>query len=108
FQAEDGIRDRTVTGVQTCALPILCRNSPDNCQPPITASRNPCALGAKARPFPNGSSAIQLALNWCVASKSDTARNALGSQELMICPLNPPHCPMRSASELMSMDFENV
>src|SRR5688572_32067767 len=25
FQAEDGIRDLTVTGVQTCALPI-CRN----------------------------------------------------------------------------------
>src|SRR5207248_4114184 len=32
FQAEDGIRDRTVTGVQTCALPIsklggcICRS----------------------------------------------------------------------------------
>src|SRR2546430_17652187 len=27
FQAEDGIRDLTVTGVQTCALPILvCAN----------------------------------------------------------------------------------
>src|SRR5699024_11754722 len=25
FQAEDGIRDRNVTGVQTCALPILSR-----------------------------------------------------------------------------------
>src|SRR5699024_11828233 len=25
FQAEDGIRDRNVTGVQTCALPILDR-----------------------------------------------------------------------------------
>src|SRR5207249_541129 len=25
FQAEDGIRDRNVTGVQTCALPIYCR-----------------------------------------------------------------------------------
>src|SRR5207248_7526782 len=25
FQAEDGIRDRTVTGVQTCALPIWFR-----------------------------------------------------------------------------------
>src|SRR5438046_8234496 len=25
FQAEDGIRDWSVTGVQTCALPILCR-----------------------------------------------------------------------------------
>src|SRR5437868_7746975 len=24
FQAEDGIRDRNVTGVQTCALPIYC------------------------------------------------------------------------------------
>src|SRR6267143_4485822 len=33
FQAEDGIRDGTVTGVQTCALPIFaaswrCRSSP--------------------------------------------------------------------------------
>src|SRR3989475_12686898 len=27
FQAEDGIRDLTVTGVQTCALPISVRNS---------------------------------------------------------------------------------
>src|SRR5207248_8368261 len=27
FQAEDGIRDRTVTGVQTCALPISVFNS---------------------------------------------------------------------------------
>src|SRR6266513_5562121 len=25
FQAEDGIRDRNVTGVQTCALPIYAR-----------------------------------------------------------------------------------
>src|SRR3712207_3401272 len=25
FQAEDGIRDIGVTGVQTCALPLLCR-----------------------------------------------------------------------------------
>src|SRR5438552_10627504 len=25
FQAEDGIRDDLVTGVQTCALPIWCR-----------------------------------------------------------------------------------
>src|SRR2546430_6557188 len=27
FQAEDGIRDLTVTGVQTCALPICCVGS---------------------------------------------------------------------------------
>src|SRR2546430_5507602 len=29
FQAEDGIRDLTVTGVQTCALPICKVTSPD-------------------------------------------------------------------------------
>src|SRR2546427_8297582 len=27
FQAEDGIRDLTVTGVQTCALPILYQDA---------------------------------------------------------------------------------
>src|SRR3989475_8855147 len=32
FQAEDGIRDLTVTGVQTCALPIcLVRYGPGGC-----------------------------------------------------------------------------
>src|SRR2546427_8875755 len=30
FQAEDGIRDLTVTGVQTCALPILSFAHPKN------------------------------------------------------------------------------
>src|SRR5207249_8930234 len=34
FQAEDGIRDRNVTGVQTCALPI-CIAGP---QPPEASS----------------------------------------------------------------------
>src|SRR5690606_39723593 len=28
FQAEDGIRDFHVTGVQTCALPIFAKNPP--------------------------------------------------------------------------------
>src|SRR5437773_8307284 len=30
FQAEDGIRDRDVTGVQTCALPISRAGTPRN------------------------------------------------------------------------------
>src|SRR6516165_12379349 len=35
FQAEDGIRDLTVTGVQTCALPIwLASSSPVGLCPP--------------------------------------------------------------------------
>src|SRR2546425_10337190 len=37
FQAEDGIRDKLVTGVQTCALPISrCR--PARCAPPPWAA----------------------------------------------------------------------
>ena len=31
FQAEDGIRDVAVTGVQTCALPICCVGCTLNC-----------------------------------------------------------------------------
>src|SRR5256886_8491033 len=34
FQAEDGIRDLTVTGVQTCALPISSRAGPPPRRPP--------------------------------------------------------------------------
>src|SRR5437868_13382012 len=30
FQAEDGIRDRNVTGVQTCALPICLRGASED------------------------------------------------------------------------------
>src|SRR5258708_21414868 len=30
FQAEDGIRDDLVTGVQTCALPIYIMHAPDS------------------------------------------------------------------------------
>src|SRR5438046_7864291 len=36
FQAEDGIRGWSVTGVQTCALPILARHSYMNGAPPAT------------------------------------------------------------------------
>src|SRR5207248_8856880 len=40
FQAEDGIRDRTVTGVQTCALPILSSLSGmGNLSGTVTSSR---------------------------------------------------------------------
>src|SRR3712207_7034405 len=39
FQAEDGIRDIGVTGVQTCALPILIEES-------VQASRNGVAITA--------------------------------------------------------------
>src|SRR5207248_8565883 len=56
FQAEDGIRDRTVTGVQTCALPIswstpprpLARNLPTirNCNSTSRGSMGPTKITA--------------------------------------------------------------
>src|SRR5687767_6457600 len=43
FQAEDGIRDKLVTGVQTCALPIFCllkKPLPDALMKKIAAEMN--------------------------------------------------------------------
>src|SRR5437868_12199515 len=53
FQAEDGIRDRNVTGVQTCALPILrvtC-HCPDPSPASVTRTRSAlsCALCVTSR-----------------------------------------------------------
>src|SRR5699024_11547747 len=47
FQAEDGIRDRNVTGVQTCALPIssgcsATKSSTPTPSSPARATRNCC------------------------------------------------------------------
>src|SRR2546427_2701835 len=39
FQAEDGIRDLTVTGVQTCALPILGGDFRDGRKGGVTLAR---------------------------------------------------------------------
>src|SRR5207244_7002604 len=41
FQAEDGIRDDLVTGVQTCALPISCAADPHNALWPARQSARP-------------------------------------------------------------------
>src|SRR5256886_9030096 len=53
FQAEAGIRDLTVTGVQTCALPIsLCRGSASAWPWPTPGPSTPTCwrpLGATAR-----------------------------------------------------------
>src|SRR2546425_8205978 len=45
FQAEDGIRDKLVTGVQTCALPILSFSRGTRAHVPLfrhSASRGAC------------------------------------------------------------------
>src|SRR5688500_20363452 len=54
FQAEDGIRDYKVTGVQTCALPI-CRSP----QPARTAARPSGSTRTAAPPRPGRASRIR-------------------------------------------------
>src|SRR2546425_8927352 len=50
FQAEDGIRDKLVTGVQTCALPISPRSaSKSRCAPPWSRSASPALTKNKSR-----------------------------------------------------------
>src|SRR5207248_6032581 len=49
FQAEDGIRDRTVTGVQTCALPISAGRAAGAFGPGAEAALDPGGGGRAAR-----------------------------------------------------------
>src|SRR5260370_1724397 len=54
FQAEDGIRDSSVTGVQTCALPILLRRQRGQRPRPggggLQGRRTPPREGLRRRP----------------------------------------------------------
>src|SRR6266581_6014132 len=50
FQAEDGIRDGRVTGVQTCALPIS--GCPSPARPAVRSRAPPAARGHAARSRP--------------------------------------------------------
>src|SRR5438046_6195774 len=56
FQAEDGIRDWSVTGVQTCALPILPRHGAGALarRVPARARSGAACRGRRRRPRPRG------------------------------------------------------
>src|SRR5690606_41038245 len=60
FQAEDGIRDFHVTGVQTCALPISGRAA--HRAPPGTERRGPMSRPAWLEPLAGRDHSLPLAL----------------------------------------------
>src|SRR3989441_8002533 len=49
FQAEDGIRDKLVTGVQTCALPICAGSAALSARRGERPSRRPSAVPGEPR-----------------------------------------------------------
>src|SRR5437762_5018998 len=49
FQAEDGIRDTSVTGVQTCALPISAAAAPNAASGSIRRSGSSCSRPGSRR-----------------------------------------------------------
>src|SRR5690606_40417736 len=86
FQAEDGIRDFHVTGVQTCALPIS-----------ISPTRSPLGTSASAAISSSASGwscdkserVTQVAsfIDSCACSRSEEHTSELQSRENLVCRL---------------------
>src|SRR5207245_8527189 len=78
FQAEAGIRDATVTGVQTCALPI-CRIAPFGVE---TAGR-----WSRARPgSPLPEDQIAVAIAWQLLRRYGVVFRRLVARETLLAP----------------------
>src|SRR2546422_8136309 len=83
FQAEDGIRDVAVTGVQTCALPISCtynitRRAAASGSPKL-ARRRACAGGGGGRSAAAGGAGWRVLCQVsCAARLSPSANHAHG------------------------------
>src|SRR5699024_11702088 len=79
FQAEDGIRARNVTGVQTCALPILRRPRPMA----TSESANNAARPAPVCTAPTATSAMVAMMDTVLtsAATATTTRRSQRSEE---------------------------
>src|SRR5207249_8304808 len=83
FQAEDGIRDRNVTGVQTCALPIWAPQRPQALAPNLPRLQFvalvvlvPAVLDRDPQPAPAVPTSARIALDCpaavlCAASSAE-------------------------------------
>src|SRR5690606_39807688 len=111
FQAEDGIRDFHVTGVQTCALPILATLSTSSqwksshaVRTASTSASSTAAYGSSTTsmpsmgPGPDGSYprtiAPRAASRWRMAMDGDSRRSSVRALKVR------PHAPMRLPSTL--------
>src|SRR5207249_8867853 len=84
FQAEDGIRDRNVTGVQTCALPIsnrrlatCCRSRKSDAELPLPRYRRASASIEKQLARRKSAAALRQPPDSSKQSKSSDASKAI-------------------------------
>src|SRR5690606_40484369 len=81
FQAEDGIRDFHVTGVQTCALPILAmRKSKRPNATPTAQDNSPSVEGTSASTSPPSSSSSVSAVSSSVTGPLRSEERRVGRE----------------------------
>src|SRR5690625_6672329 len=96
FQAEAGIRDGHVTGVQTCALPISTSSSPSRPRRGHRHGTPPPPTPSGATPEPNGSRApapAQRSLESAVGGRGRRSGPPLRAQAEGGLDQPPPACP---------------
>src|SRR5687767_15483558 len=81
FQAEDGIRDKLVTGVQTCALPIFHSTSASGYCARTAAQSSSCGNSSSAVTRRTCSSPVRL------PSRSEEHTSELQSLAYLVCRL---------------------
>src|SRR6266498_3685394 len=74
FQAEDGIRDADVTGVQTCALPISGRPSPPG--RPLFTKNSVCSSAGRWYTPRAGRTEVTRACSWAPQQQASTGGTA--------------------------------
>src|SRR2546425_3120113 len=83
FQAEDGIRDKLVTGVQTCALPICLASSPSgNFKSFPSLSYRSVRSGAGGAFFRVSSCEMYDSVTWAARARSRCSRSEEHTSEL--------------------------
>src|SRR2546430_9854899 len=91
FQAEDGIRDLTVTGVQTCALPIYVwgprRPGEHDRATRLRGATAPSVAHGRARPSPRPGACVDRPATGQAACRSEEHTSELQSQSNLVCRL---------------------
>src|SRR2546427_4564019 len=91
FQAEDGIRDLTVTGVQTCALPISVSSSGSGCDTIDIEACTRAGVAVMNQSGGNADSVAEMAIGLMLSVlrriRSEEHTSELQSQSNLVCRL---------------------